>query len=385
MSQMSRSCSICRDSLDEVDQCCLIECGHVFHFDCVKKWLRIKEECPTCRTKSSESHVCRLYFSSEDNSNENSLEETVQKYAQIIGHQREQIIMLQENLDFYDAKSRYFAAACKLKDREGKAMKQKVEHMAKEIDDSEKTILAMGSEIDGLRKQIMDMSSMQDTLNKRLPVIERKREYFTEAPFKSNLSATWIGHATVLLQIDGVTIIIDPVWAKRVSSWLVSPLIDYDRYRPVPVEIDQLPKIDIGVISHNDHFEPDTIERITVNSPDIQWFVPKGLKLPKFAKDKRKSKEEKIKINVTELTWGEAYKFNVETHTGEIIRIPSKNDARPVPKNTIVIMCIPARGRSLSSAQMLRSEHSLSEKCLAFHNCTTRHYFLYHISLLILC
>ncbi|KAI1713706.1 ring finger domain-containing protein [Ditylenchus destructor] len=169
---MNPSCSICRDSLDEVDQCCLVKCGHVFHFDCVKKWLRIKGECPTCRTKSSESHVCRLYFSSEDNSNETSLEEKVQKYAAIIGHQREHIMTLQEKLDFYDAKGQYFEAACKLKDRESKAMKQKVEHTAKEIEDSEKIILAMGSEIDGLRKQIMDMSSIQDA-NTNLPKSDR--------------------------------------------------------------------------------------------------------------------------------------------------------------------------------------------------------------------
>ena len=69
---------------------------------------------------------------------------------------------------------------------------------------------------------------------------------------------TWIGHATALIQTQGLNILLDPVWAKRDSP------VQFDgprRVRKPGVRFDDLPRIDIVLISHNhyDHMDIPTL------------------------------------------------------------------------------------------------------------------------------
>ncbi|MBT97186.1 MAG: hypothetical protein CL902_00975 [Dehalococcoidia bacterium] len=41
-------CCICRDFVIERKTVCL-PCNHTFHYDCIKDWLRRKDQCPMCR------------------------------------------------------------------------------------------------------------------------------------------------------------------------------------------------------------------------------------------------------------------------------------------------------------------------------------------------
>ena len=73
--------------------------------------------------------------------------------------------------------------------------------------------------------------------------------------------ATAVGHASVLVQTAGLNILTDPVWAERVSPFKsVGPL----RIRAPGVRFDDLPKIDIVLVSHNhyDHLDLDTLQRL---------------------------------------------------------------------------------------------------------------------------
>ena len=74
----------------------------------------------------------------------------------------------------------------------------------------------------------------------------------------SGLRVTWLGHSTSLLEIDGVRVLIDPVWSTRASP---SQLIGPKRFQPVPVLIRELPPLDVVVISHDhyDHLDQATI------------------------------------------------------------------------------------------------------------------------------
>lgn len=71
----------------------------------------------------------------------------------------------------------------------------------------------------------------------------------------------WIGHATMLIRVAGVTVLTDPVFAESMT-----PLPPFGPLRVVPpgLPIDSLPRIDAIVVSHNhyDHYEPDAIRRI---------------------------------------------------------------------------------------------------------------------------
>jgi L-ascorbate metabolism protein UlaG (beta-lactamase superfamily) len=67
----------------------------------------------------------------------------------------------------------------------------------------------------------------------------------------SGLRATWLGHSTVLIEIDGVRVLTDPVWGARASP---SQLAGPKRFQPVPVALKALPPIDAVLISH-DHYD----------------------------------------------------------------------------------------------------------------------------------
>jgi L-ascorbate metabolism protein UlaG (beta-lactamase superfamily) len=75
------------------------------------------------------------------------------------------------------------------------------------------------------------------------------------------MRVTWIGHATVLVQTRGLNILTDPVWSEVVSPF---PPIGPNRVRAPGVRFDDLPKIDLVLISHNhyDHMDLPTLKRL---------------------------------------------------------------------------------------------------------------------------
>ncbi|MGH8691522.1 MAG: MBL fold metallo-hydrolase [Burkholderiales bacterium] len=77
-------------------------------------------------------------------------------------------------------------------------------------------------------------------------------------PPASGLRATWLGHSTVLIEIDGVRVLTDPVWGTRASPLrLVGP----KRFQPVPVPLRSMPPVDLVIVSHDhyDHLDYPTI------------------------------------------------------------------------------------------------------------------------------
>lgn len=85
----------------------------------------------------------------------------------------------------------------------------------------------------------------------------------------SSSSITWIGHSTFLIQMKGLNILTDPVWAKWMGT--------QKRHTEPGIELADLPNIDHVVISHShyDHLDFPTIRRIIGNPA---FYVPHGLK-----------------------------------------------------------------------------------------------------------
>jgi L-ascorbate metabolism protein UlaG (beta-lactamase superfamily) len=89
-----------------------------------------------------------------------------------------------------------------------------------------------------------------------LPTLD-PRPTWGAAP-ETGLRVTWLGHSTLLVELDGVRVLTDPVWGERVSPvGFVGP----KRFHPVPVKLAQLPALDAVVISHDhyDHLDYPTI------------------------------------------------------------------------------------------------------------------------------
>jgi L-ascorbate metabolism protein UlaG (beta-lactamase superfamily) len=92
-----------------------------------------------------------------------------------------------------------------------------------------------------------------------LPV-EDPRPAWLSAP-ETGLRATWLGHSTVLLEIDGVRVLTDPVFGERASP--VS-FAGPRRFHRAPVSVAELPEIDAVLISHDhyDHFCAETVSAL---------------------------------------------------------------------------------------------------------------------------
>jgi N-acyl-phosphatidylethanolamine-hydrolysing phospholipase D len=91
----------------------------------------------------------------------------------------------------------------------------------------------------------------------------------------SAATVTWIGHATVLVQMDQRTFLTDPIWSERASPvGFAGP----KRAQPPGVALDDLPPIDFVLVSHNhyDHLDVATLHALAERSPETRFVVPLG-------------------------------------------------------------------------------------------------------------
>jgi L-ascorbate metabolism protein UlaG (beta-lactamase superfamily) len=78
------------------------------------------------------------------------------------------------------------------------------------------------------------------------------------------LHATWIGHSTVMLSIDGFTIITDPVFSRRIGIGLGPVTVGLKRLVAPAATLSAVPKPDLILLSHAhmDHFDLPTLRRL---------------------------------------------------------------------------------------------------------------------------
>jgi len=93
-------------------------------------------------------------------------------------------------------------------------------------------------------------------------------------PAASRLRATWLGHSTVLIEIDGLRVLTDPVWGTRASP---SRLAGPKRFQPVPVPLGALPPLDLVIVSHDhyDHLDYPTIRKLSKR--DVPFVTSLGV------------------------------------------------------------------------------------------------------------
>jgi L-ascorbate metabolism protein UlaG (beta-lactamase superfamily) len=113
----------------------------------------------------------------------------------------------------------------------------------------------------------------------------------------SGLRATWLGHSTVLVEIDGQRILTDPVWGPRASP---SRLAGPKRFQPVPVALRALPPIDLVLVSHDhyDHLDYPTIRELARLEVPFVTSLGVGAHLEAWGVPPQR---------ITELDWWESY------------------------------------------------------------------------------
>jgi L-ascorbate metabolism protein UlaG (beta-lactamase superfamily) len=106
-----------------------------------------------------------------------------------------------------------------------------------------------------------------------LPVLVVDQAALAAAPPASGLRAFWIGHASVYVEVDGLRLLLDPVFAERVSPISVGP----KRFHPPPIALADLPPIDAVLVSHDhyDHLDMETVRALAARG--TRFFVPLGI------------------------------------------------------------------------------------------------------------
>lgn len=136
---------------------------------------------------------------------------------------------------------------------------------------------------------------------------------------------TWVGHATVLIQIGGLNALTDPVWSERASpfQW-AGPR----RLAPPGVRFDQLPPIDAVVLSHDhyDHLDEPTVRRIHRRwGARTAWITPLGYRRWLGRRGVR---------NVRELDWWESAEVEAESGAIRVTALPAQHWTKRGPFRT---------------------------------------------------
>jgi L-ascorbate metabolism protein UlaG (beta-lactamase superfamily) len=106
------------------------------------------------------------------------------------------------------------------------------------------------------------------------------------------LRITWLGHSGLIIEIDGKRILTDPVFRRASPFQFVGP----KRFYPTPITVEQMPKLDAIIISHDhyDHLDDKTIVALAKKGTPIYTSLGVGAILEKWGIHK---------AQITELNW----------------------------------------------------------------------------------
>lgn len=154
----------------------------------------------------------------------------------------------------------------------------------------------------GMRENMTTILDFFFARNDRVPKLQlpmKTIDYkkFTENT-RSDLEYIWLGHSSLLVSIEGITILTDPLLQRRIS-----PLGPTMFHQKIPLEGEFISEVDAVIISHDhyDHLNKHSIKKLA--SKTRYFIVPKGVGkyLERWGVDKRK---------VVELLWWQEFQLD---------------------------------------------------------------------------
>ncbi|KAL5373066.1 hypothetical protein PMIN02_012499 [Paraphaeosphaeria minitans] len=130
----------------------------------------------------------------------------------------------------------------------------------------------------GLRLLWRKLSGQMKKVDTTPPTVPVVTPTFRSPRAGGKLRATWLGHACYYVEFpSGLRVLFDPVFEACCAP---VNLKTFERFTPPPCEIEDLPAVDLVVISHNhyDHLSYPTIKRIQKAFPKAHFFAPLGNK-----------------------------------------------------------------------------------------------------------
>lgn len=101
---------------------------------------------------------------------------------------------------------------------------------------------------------------------------------------RHSIASVWLGHATALLRVGGLNILTDPVLSERIGPGMGRLRVGIPRLAPVPIDPEDLPRIDVILLSHAhfDHLDKPTLRRLVsprttvITARSTRRLVPPG-------------------------------------------------------------------------------------------------------------
>jgi L-ascorbate metabolism protein UlaG (beta-lactamase superfamily) len=121
----------------------------------------------------------------------------------------------------------------------------------------------------------------------------------------TGLRVTWMGHSSMLIEIDGARVLVDPVWNERAApmEW-AGP----KRFFSAPLRLEEMPRVDVVVVSHDhyDHLGAGTVRRLAGMEAvaGARWVTPLGVGAVLSGFGVHSSR-------ITELDWTESVRVGV--------------------------------------------------------------------------
>lgn len=137
-----------------------------------------------------------------------------------------------------------------------------------------------------------------------------------EAGVNMQPAVTWIGHATVMGQLGGLTLLTDPIFSLRASP---ASFVGPKRYQPPGVALPELPRVDLVLVSHNhyDHLDGASVDALNRQPGGPPLFVvPLGLKAWLAGRGIR---------HAIELDWWQSHRIAAPGGEVEVMLVPAQH------------------------------------------------------------
>ena len=126
---------------------------------------------------------------------------------------------------------------------------------------------------------------------------------------------TWMNHSTFLVKVGTLHLLTDPIWSERCSPF---SFLGPRRLHPVPLDLKELPPIDLVLLSHDhyDHFDKQTLLKLLAAHPGATWVVPLGLR----------SRLRKLGMRqIIEMEWWEDVSIGLQSQEIVITAVPAQH------------------------------------------------------------
>jgi L-ascorbate metabolism protein UlaG (beta-lactamase superfamily) len=133
-----------------------------------------------------------------------------------------------------------------------------------------------------------------------------------QQPPASGLRITWVGHSSLLIEVDGLRILTDPVWSARASF---SQRMGPKRFFPAPLSLQSLPPLDAIIISHDhyDHLDKHVIPFFATSNVPFYCSVGVGQYLQAWGIQQER---------IHEMNWMDSYQI---TATCKLTALPARH------------------------------------------------------------